>query len=409
MKKVARILAVMLACMLLGSMFVGCSKTTAPGGAQSAVDAPAAPAEGETPSEPDTAPAEPEAPAVPLKIGICLPMTGDTAFVGEEMQKIVGYISAEYPDGVAGRPIEFILEDDTGNSEGAVKAVQKLLDIDKVDAMVGPFFTNQILAVKDMLREAKVPTILATSGNPGIFGEGGYVFSIEQTTIVNMAKHAEYINAKGYEDVALFGTYTDAVVMQMEKFAEVWEGKDPVYQDTYTSGIDDFRTMLTAIKAADPDVIWIHTNSEDFKKIVRQMVELGYDFSQIKLQCDGECIQSDVFDEYGQYVDGNLVYSDTDITADPASQGYYDAFMAGYNQMYGKDADLTFVKMYDCIKILLDGVEACGSGGEPLRNWLSQLTDWVGASGFVTFNNDGYSNRSNAIYEYTDGKATKWG
>ena len=222
-----------------------------------------------------------------------------------------------------------------------------------------------------------------------------------------MSKHSEYMQYRGITKAALFAAYTDASVMQMQLFEEVWPN-EIVYNDTYVAGIDDFRTMLTKLKAAAPEAIWIHTSSEDFRKVLRQMIELGFDFDDILLECDSECIQAGVLEEFSEYVDGHLVYSDNDVFVDPRSEELYNSFMSAYTAKYGSEPDLTFVKMYDCFKIMLDCYAAAGEGGAALRAELASLTDWCGATGFVSLNDEGYSDRANAIYEYVDGKANRW-
>src|SRR3989344_1722245 len=81
-----------------------------------------------------------------LKIGVLLPLSGDLAVTGEKIDK--GMRIAEAPDSV-----ELIFEDTGSSAASAVSAAQKLIDIDHVDVIIGPYSPDETLAIIPLAEE----------------------------------------------------------------------------------------------------------------------------------------------------------------------------------------------------------------------------------------------------------------
>lgn len=130
-----------------------------------------------------------------IKIGLIGPATGDTAFLGEQMKQLMEFVQKEVNDagGINGKSVTFYMEDDAGTSSGAATAAQKLVDVTKVDALVGPLFTSCVLAVKPIVNNAKVPTMIPTSADQGIFQENGYIYSLDAANEISVKLSSQYL------------------------------------------------------------------------------------------------------------------------------------------------------------------------------------------------------------------------
>ncbi len=345
-----------------------------------------------------------------MKIGLIGPTTGDTAFLGEQMKQLMEFVQKEVNDagGVNGKSVTFYMEDDAGTSSGAATAAQKLVDVTKVDALVGPLFTSCVLAVKPIVNDAKVPTMIPTSADQGIFQENGYVYSLDAANEISVKLSSQYLfHEKGFQKAALLGNYNDQTVDMFQYFNQFWKeyGGEVVYESTYNSGTDDFRTELAQIKQANPDCLWIRADSEEFMSMTRQIVELGLD--QVFICTDYQAIQGELFDAVGEQLDGRLIYTQNGVASDNVTKAKYEDFNSRYTEATGAAPEAHIALMYDCIHLLLDSMKASGaSTGEELRKALSNQKDFVGVTGYITFDEWGKSEGSSTIVLYEGGKST---
>lgn len=352
----------------------------------------------------------------PIKIGSISPLTGDTAFLGTQMKNVCEFLAAEVnaDGGVNGRPIEFVHEDDQGTTAGAATAVRKLIDVDKVNAIMGPLFTSSILGMKDAAIEAQIPVMIATSANGEIFGEGhegNYLFTLDCTPALVADNETDYwIKAKGFTKIAMFGLQNDQTTTKNALYNEMVpeKGGEVVFEMTYNAGTDDFRSSLTALKASGAEVVMLNVDRADLVKIVRQMSEL--DMNNIWISADYQSIQDDVWSEIGDLVDGRFSYALTGLPADEEAQAKYDAFVEDYKAATNVEQIEAFEAIfYDCGTILINAMRESGAvTGPELRDYLANnVKGFSGVTGKTTLIDDGLSSRSSIINEYKDQKTVQ--
>lgn len=344
-----------------------------------------------------------------IKIGLIGPVTGDTAFLGEDMRMLAELLQAEVDEagGINGIPVTFLLEDDAGNSSGAVTAAQKHITVNNVNAILGPLFTSNVLAIKPIVNEAKVPAMIPTSADSGIFQEDGYVFSLDAANDVSVKLLCQYLSKeKGFTKLAILGNYNDQTLSMIDYFNEFWTeyGGTVVYSSTFNSGTDDFRTELTKIKDAEPEVLWISADSEEFLSMSRQLVELG--LNDVFIATDYQAIQGEALDVVGEYMDGRLVYTQNGVASDEATSSKYEQFRTAWVDAYGVEPEAHSSLLYDCAHLVLEAMSESGCySGDGLRQALLNNTDFVGVCGYPVFDNYGKSEGSSTIVIYENGEA----
>ena len=109
--------------------------------------------------------------ADPIKVGLSLSLTGATAPAGRQVQAGLeiwrDHLNAR--GGLLGRPVELVYYDDQANPANAPGIYAKLMGVDKVDLLIGPYSTNVIAAALPAIIQNKRMTI-------GIFGLGAGIF-----------------------------------------------------------------------------------------------------------------------------------------------------------------------------------------------------------------------------------------
>ena len=139
-----------------------------------------------------------------LPLGVLTPLTGAGAFDGPRMLKAIQAVVSDInaTDGVLGRKLSLMVEDDETNPEPAVRATHKLIDVDKVPVIMGTWASAVTSAVAPVCWESK--TFLTTcSGADGItlLPHQGYLIRTQPNNHLQAQKHAEFIGSLGAKRV----------------------------------------------------------------------------------------------------------------------------------------------------------------------------------------------------------------
>lgn len=281
------------------------SPTEAP--APAPTDVPAAPAEGATTAPVAEATTAPEATAVPaeaataaaataeataqvaidpslpsIKIGVSTPLTGPNASVGEGF--VMGITSAIEDIGgqIAGRKVELFKADNKCTPADAVTAVRRLIDEDKVDAIIGSSCSGATLAALPIIQESETVQLSVTSSNPTIYDELGegrndWGFRLNLDDLIIAKTLASYISEDGSKKIFLIGQNNDFG----RGGAAAYEAELPnagvsvAGTEFYDDGTSDFRPILTKIKQSGADGIMTFMIENDSAPFFRQMKEVG--------------------------------------------------------------------------------------------------------------------------------------
>jgi branched-chain amino acid transport system substrate-binding protein len=161
--------------------------------------------------------------------------------------------------GVLGKQIRVRVEDDASKPEQAAAAVTKLINSDRVLAILGEVASSRSLAAAPICQEAGVPMISPSSTNPKVTQVGDYIFRtcfidpFQGPVIAKFAK--ETLKAKTgaiLQDVK--NAYSVGLTETIS--GEFNQGAKIVKQESFSEGDKDFRAQLTSIKRANPDVIF---------------------------------------------------------------------------------------------------------------------------------------------------------
>jgi branched-chain amino acid transport system substrate-binding protein len=237
-----------------------------------------------TAAPPTAAPAATTAPAAntsPIKIGLSAPLTGPYASVGQGYEWGVKLAIEDLGGKIAGRPIVLAEADDKCTPTDAVIAMRKLIDDDKVVAVIGPACSGATLASLPISKESKVVQIACTSSNPTIYdqlGVGGndYGFRLNLDDLIIAKSLAGYI-AQQSKAIFIVGQNNDFGRGGAQAYQDVLPGVGVkiVGQEFYDDGTSDFRPILSKIKQSGADSIMTFMIEADSAPFFRQMKEVG--------------------------------------------------------------------------------------------------------------------------------------
>ena len=340
-----------------------------------------------------------------IKIGFIFPLTGQAALYGDQAKRVCQFAADELnaSGGISGRKVEFIFEDDTGTPKGGVSAAQKLIDIDKVSAIVGSLFSSIVLAVKPIVTEKQVVMFAPLASHPGVFGDHNWVFSLDASPDDSSYVISKYwTEVKKAKKLAMLYTMTDNALAQSKFMDKWWKNFSGtvVANESFNAGSNDYRLQLSKIKAAKPDYIWFNATYQDAILIVRQMAELGI---TTPLCISPELEEPKFIEAVGKLLEGRLVSVGPAENLSGTSKAAKQAFDKKWIELYGSEPEVVPRFTYDALQVLFAAMKKGGTSGEALRSAIVGMMR-EGVTGTIKMADDGGSGRENGIRILRDGK-----
>lgn len=330
--------------------------------------------------------APPRPVAGPIKVGVYGSLTGSTATFGQSTKKGIDLAFEEINarGGVKGRPLQALHEDDQGKPEEAAAVVQKLIDQDKVVAILGEVASSRSLAAAPICQAARIPMITPSSTNPKVTEVGDYIFRacfIDPFQGEVMARFA--MSDLGLTRAALLtDVKNDYSVGLAQFFKETFtaSGGTIVAEQSYSEGDKDFNGLLTKIKSANAEVIFIPGYYTEVGLIAQQARALG--ITQPLLGGDGW--ESPKLLEIGGPALEGAYYSNHYFAGAPIPR--VQEFVARYSAKFGEEPDSIAALAYDSAHLLADAMERAPSlQGSAIRDAIAATKDFPGVCGTVNF------------------------
>ncbi len=317
-----------------------------------------------------------------IKIGFFGPLSGETAPYGEPALRGLTIAADEINQkgGIDGRKVVIIAEDSKCSGKDATTAVQKLINVDKVDYFIGGSCSSEVLAVADLIKASNKILFSPFASSTQIAGKG--VFRVVPSDAESGPFMANYF-IKKYKTMAIITEQTDYGTALRDAVIKPYEtaGGVIVSSEGFAPGTTDYRTVLQKIKATNPEILFINPQSGAAgARIAKQARELG-----IETQ----------FATY--FITG------TDFTSEPASNGtiLFDIpslvstsassdFINTYIMQYGKPSyPFAAGSAYDILHILEKTIESVGTDNEKIRNYLLTMPAYSGLVGTFSFDQNG--------------------
>lgn len=341
-----------------------------------------------------------------IKIGTLGPLTGNTATYGISTKNGVEVAVDEINNagGIDGKQIKLFSEDTRGDQTEAANAATKLIEQDKVIAIVGGVLSSETMTAGPIGNDAKVVMISSSSTASGIPDIGDYIFRNCLSDDVQATQLAEYAAKDlGLKKFAIMYTNNDYGLSLKNAFeAKAKEVAEVVDIETYNDGESDFRAQLTKIKGFNPDSLYIAGYYTEAAKIAQQAQE-----QDLKVQILGaDGFYSPKLVELGGGSVEGAIFTAGFFADDPTES--VQNFVKAYKEKYNSEPDMFAAQAYDAAKILLSAVKnAKGAGGEALQAEMAKTKDFPGITGNTSFAENGDAVKDIIILKVENGKFTK--
>jgi branched-chain amino acid transport system substrate-binding protein len=193
-----------------------------------------------------------------VKIGFVSTFSGPVAAIGNDMRNSFELALDHHGRKLGGLPVEVIYEDDQVKPEVGVQKVQKLIESDKVDFIVGIIWSNVLLASLKPIIDSKTFTIITNAGASQLSGEmcSPYVFSTSWNNDQTPQAIGLYMNQKGVKTAFLIGPNYAAGKDMLEGVEATFKGKIIGRELTTWPTQVDFQAELSKARNAKPDAIF---------------------------------------------------------------------------------------------------------------------------------------------------------
>ncbi|OLN31188.1 ABC transporter substrate-binding protein [Desulfosporosinus metallidurans] len=344
-----------------------------------------------------------------IKIGVFEPMTGANAAGGALEVEGIKLANKLYPE-VLGKKVELVTVDNKSDKVEAASAASRLVEKEKVSAIIGSWGSSLSMAAGDIVKNAKVPAVAASATNPLVTKNNDFYFRvcfIDPFQGKVMANYAfNKLNAK---KVAIVQEVSSDYSIGLAKFFTdsfkqlTGDQNAIVGVANYNTGDQDFSAQLTNIKAKNPDVIFAPGNFTESALLIKQARQLGIKAPII----GGDTWETPEFIDIGKDAVEGAVFS-TFFTSEKPITPESEKFLAEYRkENTGKEPAAVTALGYDAYIVILDAIKKANSSDPvKIKEQLAKTKDFPGAAGMITLDENGDAVKDAVIKQVKNGKFT---
>jgi branched-chain amino acid transport system substrate-binding protein len=296
-----------------------------------------------------------------FRIGTLCPVTGAGSPYGSGMQKAIeiGVAEVNGTGGAGGRKLELFSEDGQTKPDAAVLAAKKLIEVNKVQAILGTWSSGVTLAVLPLTEAAGIIE-MNVSGAPAIstIDKQDLVWRFQATNDRFGQAFAAIAEKRGYKRPATMAFNNASGIGNTEGFKKAWEkkGGTVVGSVVYEPNRPSYRTELQQILAEKPDVIVTGSYLPDSTIILREWYQSG---QPVKWIMPGWAANPELVKALGNEVVEGVISVDSVSNEKAAS---YKALDAAYQKATGKplSTNVYAAMTYDMVMCLALAMEAAG-------------------------------------------------
>lgn len=299
-----------------------------------------------------------------FKIGLILPMTGQQASTGRQIEAAARLYMAQNGDTVAGKKIELIVKDDTSIPDVTKRMAQELVVNDKVNVLAGFGITPSALATAPIATQSKTPMVVMAAATSSITQASPYIVRTSFTLPQAAVAMGDWAPKNGIKKVVTlvsdYGPGIDAEKYFKERF--IFNGGQVTESLRVPLRGPDFAPFLQKVRDAKPDALFVFVPSGAGAAVMKQFLERGMDKAGIKLIGTGDITDDDQLNDMGEGALG-VVTSHHYATAHPSAMNkkFVEAFGKANK---GMRPNFMAVGGYDGMRVIYEALKITkGAGG----------------------------------------------
>ena len=299
-----------------------------------------------------------------FKIGLILPMTGQQASTGRQIEAAARLYMAQNGDTVAGKKIELIVKDDTSVPDVTKRLAQDLVVNDKVNVLAGFGITPSALATAPIATQSKTPQVVMAAATSSITQASPYIVRTSFTLPQAAVALADWAPKNGIKKVVTlvsdYGPGIDAEKYFKERL--IFNGGQVTEALRVPLRNPDFAPFLQKVRDLKPDALFVFVPSGAGAAVMKQFLERGMDKAGIKLIGTGDVTDDDQLNDMGDGALG-VVTSHHYSAAHPSAlnKKFVEAFGTANK---GMRPNFMAVGGYDGMRVIYEALKITkGNGG----------------------------------------------
>nr|WP_296021212.1 ABC transporter substrate-binding protein [uncultured Acidovorax sp.] len=299
-----------------------------------------------------------------FKIGLILPMTGQQATTGRQIEAAARLYMAQNGDTVAGKKVQLIIKDDTSLPDVTRRLAQELVVNEKVNVLAGMGITPSAMATAPLATQSKTPLVVMAAATSSITEASPYVVRTSFTLPQVSVALADWAPKNGIKKVVtLVSDYGPGI--DAEKFFNqrlTFNGGQVTEALRVPLRNPDFAPFLQKVRDGKPDALFVFVPSGAGAAVMKQFLERGLDKAGIKLIATGDVTDDDQLNDMG---DGALgVVTSHHYSAahpSPLNKKFVEAFEKANK---GLRPNFMAVGGYDGMRVIYEALKTTkGAGG----------------------------------------------
>lgn len=322
-----------------------------------------------------------------IRIGLAAPISGTQAQYGQAFKNGAELAAAQVNEagGIDGKKVEIVVQDDKGDSNEAVNVANKFVSDKSILAVVGHFNSSATLATAPVYNKNKIVEISPSSSAPGVTDAGEYTFRVITTDAFQADYLANWTKELGYGKVALIYEQSDfgLGLLDVYKKSAPANNIDIVAAEAYNPGDKDFSTVLTKIKEKQPEAIFIGGFYNEAALIAQQAKKLNLNVDFIGV----DSLYSEALLDLGKdSVEGFKLIG---FFFPGGENAEATKFAEQYQAAYNSKPDTYAAYSYVATSVVLEAIKEKGADRESIKTYLETLKDYKGATGILSFDENG--------------------
>lgn len=342
-----------------------------------------------------------EAPSI--RVGWVGAMSGTFAKYGAYQAALIAMDDINATGGVAGKKLELLFQDGKCNGLSAVNAAKHLIDVDKVNFIVGGHCSSESLPIANLAERAKVIQMAAITSSPKLTDAGDYIFRVTAPNTdgaLLLLKHATETAKKRIGVIYEETEYAQGLAEFFRNEATRHGITIPLYEGFAPTDVD-LRSVVTRAKAAKIDALYLSLQAPDaIVSLLKVLREQRVSTTLLANEIVGNTVGS--FPQQQDFFDG-IVFGEPEF--DRSAEGFR-TFEAKYRARFQAELPYGFytAEAYDAVRVVAYEIAKCGEDSDKVKACLYDLKDYYGVSGPVAFDKNGDGVRRYTLKRISGGK-----
>ncbi|MFH1149948.1 MAG: ABC transporter substrate-binding protein [Actinomycetota bacterium] len=324
------------------------------------------------------------------KVGVVLSLSGPAAPLGQAEQRAIELLSKQIAEdgGIDGTELEFLVHDDASDPQKANLAMSRLVDQEKVCAVIGCSTSGSTLAIAPTADSRMIPVVAMAAGTQLTQPVKKYLFSVAPSDSLVATRILEYYRDGGVDRIAILhdsNAYGIGGADEVTRRAPAY-GITTVARESYGSADTDMTPQLTRIQDTSAQSLLVWGTNPGPAIIAGNMRQLGMTMPFV----GSSGIANRTFIDLAGAASNGVVFAASKLVlpqtiTDREWAAAVNEFGDAYLEEYGIEIDPVAAHGWDAANMIADALREVGARKAEIHGWIQGLEQYPGVDGVFNY------------------------